>query len=465
MSIPPIPKSAAVARQWEHTRARRRMMEGEWKGDLRAHIQKEAGFIRADGWGEPETSSNVLLSVSGQLATLYASAPLVTHEETSGKEVLGAIEDGGLWGLMPRVQRDCLGLREYFIRVDIEADGSLTFRPVPPDLVDAEGDRSDCDRLLVYREARERTSPADGKTAWVWDVFDISGKEPSFKVMSADLNTDVSETYGLSGIVGDKYLARWKDPETGGAIIPAIVYHAEITGALYDAYAWSELYAGTLTVGCLWTYFNHCVLDASHPQRWAVGVGVPSNADDDSPRQSVIADPATVLLLTPLDDTKQPMVGQWAAGCDVGVLSTAIQAVERKVASFAGISESDFARMSGDPRSGYALSISRDSARRAARRFEPAFSRSDKRMLALCGALLSAHHKATYPSRGYALEYPGPPKTRAEVLAEIQQLYDLGLATKAMAYQLLHPDVSAEEAQRITDAVKVEQGIHPEQAA
>jgi hypothetical protein len=431
------------------------MLSGEWGDDLARRIRTQIGTTRAEGWGLPDLSANVLSSVCSQLSTLYDSEPVVRHADPAGVMLASAVADGGWWELAQRVQRDTLGLREMHVRIEVTPEGGLSYRPVPTDLVVASAPVWAPEEPHIYREARLRDDPSASKQIWTWDVFDISGQSPSYRILDVG-GEDISHLYGFpsGGLSGEAYVAQWSRP-SGAPFIPVVTYHAQRTGSLYDHRAWLELVEGTLSTGVLWSYYGHAVRDASHPQRYAVGIEVPA-AVGTGDRHAMVADPATVLLLAVDPEMQgQPTVGQWQPGCDPDVLGTSIGLYERRVASYAGISESDFGRMSGDPRSGYALSISQAGARKAARRFEATFSRSDKRLLALSAAILGAaqDRPGAYPASGYSITYPGPHQTTVELLDEIEKLMALGMLHPADAYLRLHPHLTREQAVAALDDI------------
>ena len=139
--------------------------------------------------------------------------------------------------------------------------------------------------------------------------------------------------------------------------------------------------------------FLHVTVDASWPQRWALGArpqGLETtDADGNAVRQEVVTDPATILILERINDELQPQIGQFKAGGDPVELLTAIEAYAARLASDAGVSGSDMQRMSGDPRSGYAISLSADGKRQQQRRYSESFRISDQRLMGLSATLLN----------------------------------------------------------------------------
>tara|TARA_R110000824_G_scaffold176239_1_gene355106 strand:+ start:1902 stop:3389 length:1488 start_codon:yes stop_codon:yes gene_type:complete len=420
------------------------MLYGAWEKDLDARVRLQIGNVRREAYSSPDMSSNILRSVVSQLSVLYDTPPFITGPPL----LVASVSAAGLYSLMCRVQRDTLGLREMLLRVDIANDGGLTFRPVFPDLVIAESYPDRPGEPIAIREARQR----DGR--WTWDVLDIRDGG-SYRVLAMD-GSDLSGEY-LPGVTSYPYI-----DQAGRPYLPYSMFHAAESATLWDPYEARELVEGSLNCAVLWSFFAHCTRAASWPQRWAVGVEVPAAGyyDEDSDgvgRTEVVTDPATVLMLRAAEEGigGQPMVGQWQPGADPAVLQEAIAAYERRVATYAGISGSSILRKSGDPRSGYALSVSREAQREAQRRYEPMFRRGDLATLRICAALLGLS------SEGIAIEYAGVPlsleeqkERRESLLAEMAA----GLIDRVEAYQRVHPELSREQAQaRLVEIASFEQ--------
>ena len=136
-----------------------------------------------------------------------------------------------------------------------------------------------------------------------------------------------------------------------------------------------------------------------------------------------------------------PVVGQWGAGVSVQELSDAVRSYERRVATFAKISASDIQRMSGDPRSGYALMISNEAKREASREYEPVFQLSDRHLLAMVAKMVNRQAGTTLPESGYDLTYQALPLSAEERKAlreELDWLLDRGAITEDEAQERLH---------------------------
>ncbi|MEQ1505322.1 MAG: hypothetical protein ABMB14_24030 [Myxococcota bacterium] len=383
---------------------------------------------------------------------------MISHPDdrdgTAAAYLNAAIVQAGGWALMPRVQRQTIGLREMLIRVDTSTTGDLLIRPVSPSMIEGEGSADRPDRPGRLHETRRRV--IDGVSQWTRDYFDPSAR--LYRVETLD-GEDVSAVLGAPAS-GDAYQYRLSD---GTPLMPYATYHAAATGRLFDAFDGIEVVEGTYEISVLWSFWLHCVRDASWPQRWAMGVTVAGASQSGSAgvaSSEVEVDPSVVVMLVPTGEpgsSTPSQVGQWAAGCDPDKLATSIMSYESRLPIAAGLNPADFARTSGDPRSAYALSLSLNGQREAARRYEPMMADGDRQLLTLCAAGLNRWNEAQgealdLPETGWQIRYPGIPESADERKAKREHviaLLDRGLMTKAEAYAELR-GVSLDEATRAT---------------
>lgn len=459
------PDSAADIERWEHSALRYRMLYGRWREDLRQAIQDAVGTKRQKAFRVVDLSGNIFRAAAEAVCTVYDRGGTL-HQEGDGAEnldLLAAWKGSGWWSQMPQFQRDVWGQRDGFLRFDVIKDGSVgrcRFRPVAPHLTVAKGTFEVPDQPAFFREARERCPLDGGEPEWVWDEIDVRSSTPAFRVLSAggqDVTGDFIDLKGKPDLVGPHFpwLETPRDESTW--IMPVIAYHAAVTNRMYDPFSLREVVDGTMITGMLWSFFVHCVKSASWPQRWMRNVKVVSGAlpDDHPGAQAVVTDPATVLELEDVAGptaagTPQGQVGQWGAGAEPDKLVTANSIYERRILSLAGINPADVTRISGDPRSGYALAVSRSAQREAQRRFTPIFQRSDELLVNQVARLWNGRGLSKAPTEGWRVAYKPIPLSPDEEKAQREkwrELIELGLADPVVAYMDLHPGLTMEQAE------------------
>ena len=181
---PPLPGGAPEQEQRKHTRLRRRIMEGMWRGDLIDHLSQHFDQVRRHLVGKPDISTNLLRSVVQQLSALYDQEPQVRHEvgEDAIAVFLDAVRGAGLWQLSMVNQQNVLSLRDALIRPSWSPEAGLMFRLVTPDMVYMEAPPDDPDLPWYVVEARQRMYR--GKLRWTWDVADVRDpSNPTFQVL------------------------------------------------------------------------------------------------------------------------------------------------------------------------------------------------------------------------------------------------------------------------------------------
>jgi hypothetical protein len=432
--LEPLAPPSEMAR-WEHTRLRRRMLgyAPGWRDDLSARVVQELrSSERADAWmpsGRPDTTGNIFSPTCRALATLYAPDPPRPSGAGTGRQlVLDAVAAGGLWDILIRGQRDCIGLREWLVRVDAREDPaaplgwSLSFRPAYPDRIVATARRGAPDLPATIREAVFVQRDGDTMSRWYWESWAIEGDGAPYHRWEAPNGRVLEEQSGEAY----PYWDADRQP-----VLPYSLYHAERTGYLWDWLEWEEIVEGSLRLGVYWTYFGHLLKSASWPQRYMAGLTLASDivqeqvGDGTAPstlvsktgraRPRVPADPALVLQLQPDPESNvQPLIGAFPLSADPEIVANGIGLYERRVTGLAGIDPASVRRDSGDPRSGYAITVSRDAQLEQQSRFRPQFSRGDLETLRVSAAVLGSAAEASLPGDGYTIEY-GPPVAVAAV--------------------------------------------------
>ena len=467
MPAPPAPSNPEEAARWEHTRHRRALMEGTWQRLLEDRLQAQLGSTRRQAWGIPDLSANPFRVIAYELASLYLDAPDVHHHAaetaaqrnggTSSADALiggeGLIAKSGLWSQMPRVQAMTIALREMWLRIDV-VDGRLTYRPVSPDMIVAEADPQRPTIPLAVAEIRLRN--IDGEAVWAWDVLDIRDPAfPRYEVRKVGEGGGFGEDVTVQVLGVNDAKKNPADPEWSGAnypyrrtsndapILPGVLYHASQYGdRIFDPYFGVELYEGSLSLSVYYSFLAHCLRDASFPQRYAIGVRVAGTEMTDGltrgARVEVVTDPTTILMLDAATES-QPTVGQFQAGADVATLESTISAIAHRLATDAGLSQTDIQRTSGSAKSGYAISLSNEGKRMAQRRYVVQFRGTDEELVAKSAIMFNRATGSAFPEGGYSVLYREVPLSPEELDARrkhAMEMLEAGLMDRVEALRL-----------------------------
>ena len=472
----PMAKSQEEQNRWDHTGLRRRMILGAWEQDLEEELARHLPPDRREAWGPSDLSSNAFEQITRQLAVLYHETPAITNmngdiDTLVGRE--GLVTKSGLWQLMQRTQQMVLGLRECFIRIDVNPHSQtparipgIQYRMVTPDMVYCESHPDQPDFPVYYQEYRLRKDD-QGNFVWVCDIMDIRDlNNPSFGMFLCEkdgsLGQDVSELYmGHPTHQGEDY--PYRDTE-GRPFLPVVLYHAEKTGYLWDTFTGSAQVYGSLASACYFTMWGHLVKSASWAQKYVAGLtlaGLNSlDQNEIARRASISTDPSSILVFTQDPDAQgQPLIGSFGIATDPNDLLESISKYEMRVALSAGLSPSDISRQSSDPRSGFALAVSKSGQREAQKKFAPSFRMSDEELLAKTAMLANRFLGTSLPEDGYRVSYHSMPlspseirEQRDDIIAKLQA----GLISPVTAVMMMYDDMDAKEARDYLHTIRKE---------
>ena len=455
--IPPKPAGPTPSdtRRWMHSALRRRLIQGTFESDLERELARHLPADRRAAWGPADMSSNVLQNVCAQLSMLYSELPTVTHPDFDVDPLVGRnglITKAGLYPMMQSVQQLTLAIRECIIRIDLQK-GELIYRVVTPDYVYLGAEADSPDKPNYYQELSLRYDSVNSRWEWIADCIDIS-EVPKFALhkVEADgsLGEDVTEKYlGTPALYGEDYPYR---DSKGVPFLPIVVFRAEKTGSMWNAYQQSQLTLGSLSSAVLWSFFLHVCKSSSWPQRYGVNCQLngltQENQNMSARRAAVSTDPSSILMFSSEEPGIQPQLGQFQAGADPLKLLEAVSKYEVRVAVSAGIS-SDILRNSGDPRSGYAISVSKSGQREISKKFAPLFQLVDERLLAKSAKMVNRFLGLGWPEQGYRIQYARIPLSPEEMKAQREDIIgkiNANLIGYIEAIQMLNPDLSREEA-------------------
>lgn len=473
MITKPLAPSNDDQARWEHSKKRKQLMDGTWKELLEAELKRHFPNVRYDVLGPSDMSVNPFEQVNRELSVLYHQAPEVTHTEGDISVLVGTdglVTKSGLWEMSTTNQKNVLSMREAIIRVDVHVgaetrafgESGLGYRLVTSDNVILKASPNNPDRPIYYLEYRLR----GGK--WYADEFDIRDpNNPSFAIKPIEddgtLGLDVAPGLLKTGNIysGENY--PYRDAEDR-PFVPAVLYHAEKTNKLWDPYHNIQMIYGSLTASCLFSMWLHLVRDACWAQKFILGA-LPAGVELDgvggeNKRASIPADPSSILVFVkdPMFEG-QPIIGNFEIPVDPQTLLDAIQAYTMNVAIMAGLASSDISRKSGDPRSGYALSVSRYGQRLAKRKFGSIFRYSDSELMAKSAMMANRFLGTNLPESGYRISYPALPMSPDEMDAlrrDVKEKVEMGAMSPVQMMMKFYPDMKEDEA-RIQLAIIAEE--------
>lgn len=472
----PMARTQEEQSRWEHTALRRRMILGAFEQDLEEELARHLPPDRRETWGPSDLSSNVFEQITRQLAVLYHETPAVTNmngdiDSLVGRE--GLVTKSGLWQLMQRTQQMVLGLRESFIRIDVNPHSNtsarvpgIQYRMVTPDMVYCEAHADQPDFPVYYQEYRMRKDEK-GNLVWVVDIMDIRDlDQPMFGMFQVNrdgsLGQDVSEFYmGHPTHRGADY--PYRDSQ-GRPFLPVVLYHAEKTGYLWDTYTGSAQLYGSLSAACYFTMWGHLVKSASWSQKYVAGLTLAGlntlDQNELARRASISTDPSSILVFTQDPDAQgQPLVGSFGIATDPNDLLESVSKYEMRVALSAGLSPSDISRQSSDPRSGFALAVSKSGQREAQKKFAPVFRMSDEELLAKTAILANRFLGTSLPEDGYRVSYHSMPLSPDEIRAQREDIIaklQAGLISPVTAVMMMYDDMDPKEARDYLTQIRKE---------
>ena len=296
-----------------------------------------------------------------------------------------------------------------------------------------------------------------GNYIWVCDIMDIRDlKNPMFGMFlvnkDGSLGQDVSEVYmGHPTHYGQDY--PYRDSQ-GRPFLPVVLYHAEKTGYLWDTYSGSAQVYGSLSAAVYFSMWGHLVKSASWSQKYVAGLTLAGlnqlDQNELARRASISTDPSSILVFTQDPDAQgQPLVGSFGIATDPNDLLESISKYEMRVALSAGLSPSDISRSSSDPRSGYALAVSKSGQREAQKKFAPTFRMSDEELLAKTAMMSNRYLGTRRPEDGYRVSYHSVPLSPEEIRAQREDIIaklQAGLISPVTAVMMMYDDMDAKEA-------------------
>lgn len=448
------------------------MLSGQWLEDVTARIQDLLGDTRARLMRRPSLARNAFRRIASDLAVNYDRSPIVQHANgpvdlLTGRD--GFVSDMGLWPTMSAMQRDLIGLREAWVRIEWSQDlARPVVRVVTPDCIDdCRPHPADPAVPLEVRELRWIPVPGLG-WRWVWDHMSIADSARPFHRFTIADATDSDVTEAVLGRPAIDYPWRWMaGSRAGQPYLPGVMYHAA-RPVQWDWTEGAEVVEGTLDVATAYTFLQHVILRASWPKPLLIDLE-PMGAqgvEGPMPRRHLVADP----MIAHHFRTREAEPG---AGARTGQLinlphpdpeslARTVAMLERAVSDFdgLGLSAANLLRDSSNPWSAAALSITRDDKRRAQAKYGPFLARGDRELLAKIGAVTNAAvQRIVLPEDGWHIEYQSVPLGRDEADAlrtHHGELIAAGRMSVIDAYVAEHPGTTRDEAEQALKRIREE---------
>ena len=274
-----------------------------------------------------------------------------------------------------------------------------------------------------------------------------------------NLGIDVSDEYMGSPLEGELYPYR---NAQGQPFLPIVLYHAEKTGHLWDPYTGSQQIYGSLVSATLYTMWVHLVRDSCWAQKYVAGLSVSGlnqmDQDQLARRSAVSTDPSSILVFSQDPDAQgQPLVGTFSVPVEPSNLLESIAKYEQRVAIAAGISPADISKQSADPRSGFALAVSRAGQREAQRKYAPIFRLGDEELLAKSAILANRFLGTNLPEQGYRVSYHSLPLSPEEIRSQREDIIgkmNAGLMSPVQAIMLMYDDMDELEAKQLLAQIR-----------
>lgn len=432
-----LPKSPTDIARWNESRRRRRMLEGLWEQDVKDRIAEYFSKVRELVMGKPATGLNLFNSVINQHAIVYDNEFTIQAPEgvndaakVAFSEVLSNAH------LAQLLQRNCklvTGLREGLMKL-IYTNTGLRYNVVPADIVVVKHAPQDPSTLTEVREGIILSSGAPA-----WDVWNIENPEAPFHIIEdldgKDISAEVLKEPGV-----------YKERKTDGTpFLPYVMYHAEWSDKLWNAWDYIELADASLDLAVLWTMFGDGIRKAAWPQRYIINLrldGATVTKGPDARAGYVDTAPTSIIVLKPIDPNAPASAGQFQPGCDPTALGEAIVKYMTVVLSNIGINPADM-QSTPQAQSGYAIQLKRSAQRREAKKAIPNFRDGDTELLDKTAMMLNIYEGAKYPEEGWGINYNLPELANSEIKEAVEAkmaLIELGMASKVDMFIELNPE-------------------------
>ena len=430
------------------TERRKDILEGDWIYHLEQHVKTKLSIQRIENMGVPSKSINLFRSVVEQLSVLYDKAPIVRNENLTPLQD-AYLSSLNVFRLHSRLNKYVVGLRECFIKLDWSpgdhlSEAGIRLRLVTPDCVEA---YADIDNPTVpYRIEEKRCRKIGNKTVDCLDIWDVSDlMNPYYEVRSTNMKSDYTDLLGL----------RFEYPyvtDDGRPYLPWVLYHASESTCLFNHHELEELVEATLDIGLDWSFWRHCLLEASWSQKYTIDLqlaGLEHRSQGENGARAEIPIAPNSLMQFTTDSNKESATGTFnvvEAAIDPKKIAESIAIHSLSICDSLGISPD--IQKTQSAQSGVSIQIRRDSVREMQKKYTRQFQSGDTELLAKIALINNDNSDVKIPVKGYSVTYPSIPMSHDELTSKLDfslKLLANGLTTKERILAELNPELDASD--------------------
>ena len=387
-----------------------------------------------------DTTNNPLKRIVNEVSVLYTKPPVRKLADPGATALWRDVLRGANASVVfPRLNRLVNLLNTVLVYVRPCHD-SLTLRLILPQDVTVIPDPDD-PTMPLFVEFGE-CDPA------------APNSEPTYHQWDRRNGSEGYRKYDVKGRLVASLVNPYKD-WTGRTIIPIVAFHREWpTWSFWDQTSGRDLYELTLMIGMWETWINHLIRTDSFQQKWATG-------EIDSLGEQV-GGTNSIMQVRAVSERSPVTIGQFSSQSDWDGLGAQIRRKYENVLNNVGLVLPD-TRTSGDPTSGYALTIRSQGLIKIQKSQIPSYEKSEESFYRVGSAVWNFERtNSMFPGiQGPPL--PPPPvarpsiqysdvstvKSAEELSAELdraERRIAMGVASPVTVYIEMHPEATEEEA-------------------
>ncbi len=396
----PPPEDCDVSRR-VYCEPRYNMLEGRWRDEGDRFARACVGENRWAQWGRTDISQCLISDIVSGYSVQYSTTPAITN--AAGGDVAtrlaSRLNDCGRWEVGKYAQRYIEAQRNGLLRFDY-AHGDLVVTFVPANAYHCITHPYTNKLLAVFI--------FDGDECESWDLRDKD--RPKYQIWN-----HTSEKPPRS------FEYKWIDPETKAPYIPCCHYSAELgSGRTFDPTRGEGLVHATLMCALMNTYAQHILRNAAFPLRYLIDAIVAGTKLVNNGKNTIFDnDPAAIINL--ISRSERAQAGQFQDAGDPAAVTEFMNGyIARTVSSFGF--KLDTERVSADPRSGYAIALSRADVREKQNSVQSAYAPPDIQSLRVCSLLLNTFAGEKLPTQGWGINYVRLALTDAEEKNRVENL-------------------------------------------